>query len=274
MILLKRARTPDVIPKEFRDAGRIKNCSDLIRLIRGGKEPASSVWKKAKNRLKAESFGKCAYCESSTSTVAHGDVEHFRPKSEYWWLAYCFDNYTFSCQICNQSYKGSNFPRSGPGPVAPLFAEPFTDTDLANLAAALCPDPLDEVALSTHRLALAKEKAHLPDPYVDDPEPLFSWFADSVLKEVVVRPRTTTEESTQACAAVDRFLGLNRDELKRRRYEIFQVANTFAELVKLPNASPIVVGIATTQLKNLMDDSAEYAGMVRYFVKVEWKLTL
>ena len=42
------------------------------------------IWKVAKSALIAESHSKCAYCESPTSVVAFGDVEHFRPKDIYW----------------------------------------------------------------------------------------------------------------------------------------------------------------------------------------------
>src|ERR1035441_7770925 len=40
-------------------------------------------WKAGKATLIADSHGKCAYCEAPTTVVAHGDVEHFRPKSVY-----------------------------------------------------------------------------------------------------------------------------------------------------------------------------------------------
>ena len=78
------------------------------------KDFKSSYWKPAKEQLKAEVHKKCAYCEAPVTVVAHGDVEHYRPKSEYWWLAYCYDNYLYSCQICNQVYKGNEFPIEGP----------------------------------------------------------------------------------------------------------------------------------------------------------------
>ncbi|MBT8143554.1 MAG: hypothetical protein KJO55_02575, partial [Gammaproteobacteria bacterium] len=73
----------------------------------------SSVWKKAKPQLLLESHNKCAYCESPTAVVAFGDVEHFRPKSVYWWWAYCLDNFLASCAICNQKFKSDKFPLLG-----------------------------------------------------------------------------------------------------------------------------------------------------------------
>jgi len=50
----------------------------------------------------------CAWCQCDLH-VAPGDVEHFRPKSLYWWLAYDFNNYLLSCPTCN-TRKGWAFP--------------------------------------------------------------------------------------------------------------------------------------------------------------------
>ena len=63
----------------------------------------------------------CAFCESKVRHIAHGDVEHFRPKAGYeqghrfnrngyFWEAYRWENLYYSCQTCNQVYKG-NRPR-------------------------------------------------------------------------------------------------------------------------------------------------------------------
>ena len=111
MTKLERVRTAAAIPPAFRGAGRIARSLELIEgRIAGALEFKPTVWKAAKPQLKLDTGGKCAYCESPTDTVAHGDVEHFRPKSKYWWLAYCYDNYVYACQICNQVHKGDEFP--------------------------------------------------------------------------------------------------------------------------------------------------------------------
>lgn len=52
----------------------------------------------------------CAYCQGSLTPSDRGDVEHFRPKSIYWWLAYDFTNYFLSCSRCNRVRKGDRFP--------------------------------------------------------------------------------------------------------------------------------------------------------------------
>lgn len=73
-----------------------------------------------KARLVESHHAKCAYCETRILAISHGDVEHFRPKSEYtdgankgmgyFWLAYDWVNLYLGCQVCNETYKGTYFP--------------------------------------------------------------------------------------------------------------------------------------------------------------------
>ena len=55
--------------------------------------------------------GKCCYCE--TALDANSEVEHWRPKSHYYWLAYSWDNLFLSCGFCNKK-KGNAFPLDDP----------------------------------------------------------------------------------------------------------------------------------------------------------------
>lgn len=99
-------------------------------------------WRAHKHHfLYAQHLGKCAFCETRTSAGYPGDVEHFRPKSYcqqlspasnlndigghapgrvkgpksygYWWLAYDWSNYLFSCNRCNSIWKKNQFPIDG-----------------------------------------------------------------------------------------------------------------------------------------------------------------
>src|SRR4051794_7502532 len=117
MIPLNRVRTATAVKAVYRGAGKRNKDVELMLAQRAFlNDPTKKVqfkstfWKDAKVQLKKESKGKCAYCEANTEVVAHGDVEHYRPKSLYWWLAYTYDNYLFACQICNQVYKSDHFP--------------------------------------------------------------------------------------------------------------------------------------------------------------------
>lgn len=62
-----------------------------------------------KNILHPLYHKKCAFCEQR-SEVPH--VEHFRPKTIYYWLAYSWDNLILACSACN-SNKGQRFVVSG-----------------------------------------------------------------------------------------------------------------------------------------------------------------
>lgn len=52
---------------------------------------------------------KCAYCEQK---VEQYNIEHYRPKKFYHWLAFSWDNLIMACPRCNQS-KGVNFELLG-----------------------------------------------------------------------------------------------------------------------------------------------------------------
>ncbi len=58
------------------------------------------------NELKDNVYNcKCAYCEQK---IEQTHVEHYRPKSVYYWLAYSWDNLLSCCPYCNE-YKSANF---------------------------------------------------------------------------------------------------------------------------------------------------------------------
>ena len=276
MTKLERIRTATAIPPAFRGSGRITRSLELIQgRIAGTLEFKSNVWKAAKKQLKLETGGKCAYCESPTDTVAHGDVEHFRPKSKYWWLAYCYDNYLYSCQICNEVHKGDEFPvhaTSGPW-AGPALPAPPLPAALASLAETLIPDALDLTAghaLADFLVAARKEKAGLVDPYITDPDPLFKWIADGVLKTVTLAPASNAVAAKRAFAGAEASYGLNREELKRNRWK------TYTDLVVMKDSlnalaaagiEPALQQRIRDQIKAMTKVDAPYAGMVRYFVK-------
>lgn len=104
-------------------------------------------WKEFKKVLQMAQKGRCGFCEGAVGGLHYGDLEHFRPKAEvcelhddpalwgrekhgassvvnrvmkpgkirpgYWWKAYDWDNYLFSCAVCNQQWKQNLFPITG-----------------------------------------------------------------------------------------------------------------------------------------------------------------
>jgi uncharacterized protein (TIGR02646 family) len=132
-----------------------KKRSELIDL---GKYPSSkdgagkynSAYKKPdiKEALQDIYFEKCCYCDTR---IRRADVEHYRPKSKYWWLAYSWDNLLLACPTCNQDHKSARF-------------------DINGEKGQFTPDDLDDI----HNLALSpkyqNEGPQLLHPEIDDPE--------------------------------------------------------------------------------------------------------
>jgi hypothetical protein len=65
-------------------------------------------------------------------------------------MAYCYDNYLYACQICNETYKGDHFPVHGRKlELDPPMPSPFpldaTKAELERLTT-IAPDPLNDGA--------------------------------------------------------------------------------------------------------------------------------
>lgn len=277
MIRLKRERA--AIPAKYCGA---KLQDLMVRLVEGYYEFDHKVpfnkeksrfqqWKQAKPNLIAESHGKCAYCESHTSIVAHGDVEHFRPKDIYWWLAFSYDNYTYCCQICNQKFKGANFPVAGAAVKTPvkLPSTQPSDAKVAELAAKLCPDPAqdNDAALRTY---FKSEKAHLPHPYLDNPEDLFAWEADDTNREIHLVSQSSDAAAKRALKAAEEFLGLNREELRRVRYVQYSLIQGYA-LTLQESSEANIRNRAKQALREAASAVQPYAGITRYFLR-QWNV--
>lgn len=278
MIRLSRRRDASSIPADFVGDRLIGKHLDLITryyLSQTSGKPmafASSKWKSAKGKVRADTVKKCAYCEAPTSTVAHGDVEHFRPKSLYWWLAYRFDNYLFACQICNQIYKSDHFPFGGAqrsaAPAMPAL-EPNNDVDRTALATLLARDAT--IMLDTDLIAeWLDEASELPNPYLEDPEPLFGFKVDVANNEVWL-VSAGSERGDRAFAAAETYLGLNREELRKDRYMHFATLATFYESFRHPGLPAELKLSIEKQFGRLSAASHPFAAMHRFFLR-SWGL--
>jgi uncharacterized protein (TIGR02646 family) len=80
------------------------------KAITKGLEKRDKVWRELAKPLSVLRNGKCWYSESKNPT-SDKNVDHFRPKNRvagdpehegYWWLAFQWNNYRYSCQWSNQ----------------------------------------------------------------------------------------------------------------------------------------------------------------------------
>ena len=70
------------------------------------------VWQDMKVWLRRVMENKCWYCETK-QLRSDNAVDHFRPKSIYWWLAFNYTNYRFACTFCNSRRRDLEFGTSG-----------------------------------------------------------------------------------------------------------------------------------------------------------------
>lgn len=191
--------------------------------------------KTVKEKLKALQHDKCCFCEAKVSVVAHGDVEHYRPKAGwvqkekdkltkpgYYWMAYDFSNLFLSCQICNQKYKKNYFPLGKGGKRA-----------------------------ASHKILLSGERPLIIDPGKDNPSK-FLTFNDEIIVAI--------NGNARGLETIKRT-GLDRDELKRDRFEYLELLKDLAIVArnnKLPNSAS-----AKKQFKKKGQPGSIYSLMVR-----------
>ena len=220
-------------------------------------------WKSVKDQLKKETNHKCAYCEAPTSLVAYGDVEHYRPKSEYWWLAYCYENYLVSCRLCNQKFKKAKFPVSGTPLPRPRITKASTDAYIEAQLGRWVPDPLKPEEVEAFEQLHRAEAPSLLNPYLDSPHDYFSW-APVDAKRVVILVPARRSAARVVRAAIDDY-GLNRQEPAEARYHHYRLYRVFRLILGDGRIHSETRTEAERALEMMRQDQAPFAGMVRYF---------
>jgi hypothetical protein len=264
-----------VIHRNFKDPKRneltkklLNERREILRGVLAKHDFDSGVWKNAKVQLLRETFDKCAYCESPTATVAYGDVEHYRPKSIYWWLAYSLENYLASCAICNQKFKRDKFPKSGSKMKGPRIRRNTSAQTIDRMAKDSVPDSLSRRSVQDFLRAHNSEIPLLINPYMADPALAFAYRADDVLREVEIIPRSNSPDAPLFVKAAEDVYGLNRSELKRSRFFIFESYKTHRETLNDRRISTATRRNVTRTIGNMKKSERPFSGMIRYFESI------
>lgn len=190
-----------------------------------------------KDQLKRMSYGKCCYCDRRIEDIEHCDVEHFRPKVRYWWIAYTWENLLLSCQICNQSYKRTYFPVQGRRVTNPTSN-------------------------------LNSERHLLINPADEDPESYIAYDSDGDGVSVIARNGSVTKR-VNACI---RYYGLNREKLLDGRRVVLGYLRVFYGLYDDQTTNNHQKQLILEQMRKMQADDAELAGMVRFYLE-SWGIT-
>lgn len=106
-----------------------------------------------KSDLFAMQHRKCCYCEKLQEQAKYRDVEHFRPKAAYWWLAWTWENLLFACIDCNREHKGEKFPLApGSSALVPEQSPPGAEQALIIDPTDPAVDPFDEMVFRREKV--------------------------------------------------------------------------------------------------------------------------
>ncbi len=129
--------------------------------------------------------GKCAFCEQK---VEASHVEHFRPKSIYYWLAFAWSNLLFACFYCNL-FKRDRF-------------------EIAGNRAVFDPNKINEINTLSASYDVV-EQPRLINPEKEDAEGLFAFQKDGLILPSGTRGTYTIE----TCKIDRNYLNDRRKEL-------------------------------------------------------------
>jgi len=101
---MRNVTKPSAIPTVLTDSDAQKHFDNILK-NKKVTETDCKIYRKVKEQLLTSYNNKCCYCESELSGA---EIEHYRPKSDYYWLVYSWDNLMPICSHCNKN-KGSNF---------------------------------------------------------------------------------------------------------------------------------------------------------------------
>ena len=189
-------------------------------------------------------YGKCCYCERKREIKRESDIEHYRPKSEvtgeddhpgYWWLAYEWTNYLYSCKPCNETYKRNFFPLMDG---SPRVSDPDQDISI--------------------------ERPMLINPIDDDPESCISynwWDGAGIFVKAI-----GCDDEGKGSKTI-KILDLNR--LMEDRAESLSLLRNLADtmIYHMSQNNPDMIAKCVKRIRAQTSAKKEYVGFRRAFFK-------
>ena len=110
-----------------------------------------------------------------------------------------------------------------------------------------------------------KEQPYLLNPYFDDPQKYYAWEVDKTLEEVKLVPAVGDEFTIKCVKVADGAFGLNRDELKKLRYEIYLQYSVHKFYENFPGAPQAIKEKSQLMIARMLKNGQPYSGMLHYF---------
>lgn len=186
---------------------------------------------------------KCAYCEQKMERY---NVEHYRPKKIYYWLAFSWDNLIMACPTCN-GFKGLHF-ELGPGRNRVIFDNTETNIRLINCSSS----GYDTI-----------EEPKMVNPEVTNPNGLIRFQMSGIIESDNDRFKYTIEK-----CKIDRKY-LNDD--RRKILDVFKRDMRSAMLEPDPNIRIIQINtIITKFINDSQDDELPFLAFRRFAIENGW----
>ena len=206
----------------------------------------TNTWGLLKKWLSDLSDGKCWYCESISERAA-SDVDHFRPKAGvtcnrskltnhdgYYWLAFDWQNYRYSCQRCNRPEKDNNVSFGKHNEFALL----------------------DENQRNFTPTCINDEKSILLDPCVENDTKLLAHLSNGEVEPIYPDGTDEYERAEYTC----RVLGLNQFGIPKKKRDSWEPISL---LITLAGNNPLVI----QQLeKKLATETTEHSSFFRAMI--------
>jgi uncharacterized Zn-finger protein len=215
MIRLTKSEIPPVLAQNFAAWTLILRNHHLAGTQPTATEKARYRHPEIKAALVAETFAKCAYCESKLRHITYGDVEHIVPKSVELEKTFEWSNLTLACDICNTN-KSSHFGNHE-DLVDPYVVEPSNHLNFAGATVFAIPGDgpgmATESTLSLNRIDLVERRVERLSA-LNRQLHLLVEIADENKKAVIRRDIETRELASdkEYAAMARKFVG---DELRR-----------------------------------------------------------
>lgn len=227
-------KSPD-IPQTLRCASVPANADEVNREIYRAED--------VRRQLIQDQHHKCAYCECAINEQ-YNDVEHYRPKSIYYWLGHEWSNLLYACNLCNRTYKKDNFP---------LTDEGTRDVEHRNIS---------------------KEVPLLINPSIEDPLKHLRYN-----RYIMLPLRTNGIDDARGSETLRLFHLNDRDEraaLVTRREEVYELyemqinSRKLAEaIIRDPQATKeiretaqAILSVVNTTIARMKSPAAEFSGML------------
>lgn len=207
-------------------------------------EVYNSRYKQSDTQIALRSIyrNKCAFCEKK---VEQSHVEHYRPKSKYWWLTYSWDNLLLACSTCN-SHKGDEFEILG-------TKVSFTNT----------PDNLRAIHSSTGNYDVI-ERPKMINPEVTDPEGKIQFHTNGKIESNDPRFKYTI----QTCK-------IDREFLNDERRKISDVLRQDIRSAIIDNDSVLdqkieIAVLVKKFIKDTKDKDHQFLAYRKYMITHDW----